>query len=184
MDKRRNIIFIGIMGSGKTTIGKKIARILNYDFIDTDHEIEKITGMTIPDLFKREGELRFRSEETHALKRIKNRKPVVISTGAGIILNKQNREVLKELGIIIFLDADVDTIIERVSRNTNRPLLRVENIREKVKQLINERRNLYLEIADIIIDTGSDRFENIINLIEKKIKNFYNKKWYKKTPYE
>lgn len=172
MDKKRNIIFIGIMGSGKTTIGKKIARNLNYDFIDTDHEIENITGMSIPDLFKKEGELRFRSEETHALKRIENKNPAVISTGAGIILKKQNREIIKNLGIIVFLDADVETIIERVSRNTNRPLLKVDNLEEKVRVLISERRELYLEIADIIIDTGSDRFENIINITEKKIRNF------------
>lgn len=170
MDKKKNIIFIGIMGSGKTTIGKRIAKNLNYDFIDTDNEIEKITGMSISEIFKKEGEIRFRSEETHALKRIVNKTPVVISTGAGIVLKNQNREILKNLGTIIYLDADIDTIIERVSRNKKRPLLNVNNLRETVEKLIAERRELYLEIADIVIDTGLVRFENVVNIVEKEIK--------------
>lgn len=175
MNKKENIIFIGIMGSGKTTLGKKIAKILKYDFIDTDQEIERITGMTVPEIFKKEGELRFRSEETLALKRIEKGPPTVISTGGGIILKSENREIIKKLGIVIYLDADIDVIIERVSRNKNRPLLRVEDIKEKVKQLSLERKDLYLEIADIVINTGSDRFDNIIRLIEKEIHNYQKK---------
>lgn len=175
MDKRKNIIFIGIMGSGKSTIGKKIAKNLNYDFVDTDQEIENITGMSISEIFKKEGEVRFRSEETHALKRIKKDSPVVIATGAGIIMNKENRDIMKKTGIIIYLDADIDIIIERVSRNNNRPLLNVIDIKEKVKHLSKERKEKYLEIADINIDTGSNKFENIIKIIEREINEFQNK---------
>lgn len=176
MKKIDNIIFIGIMGSGKTTIGKKTAKNLNYNFIDTDQEIERITGMKISDIFRKEGELRFRSEETLALKRIKKGPPSVIATGGGIVLKKENRDLIKEMGIVIYLDADVDIITERVSRNKNRPLLRVENIREKVKQLSEQRKDLYLEIADIVIDTGSDRFDNLLLKIEKEIKLFKQNK--------
>lgn len=170
MNKKDSIIFIGIMGSGKTTIGKKIAQIMDYDFIDTDQEIERITGMKVSEIFKKEGELRFRSEETLALKRIGKEAPAVIATGGGIVLKKENRDIIKNMGIVVYLDADVDVITERVSRNKNRPLLREGNIREKVQKLSEERKNLYLEIADIVIDTGSDKFENLLVKIERKIK--------------
>jgi len=170
MNKKDSIIFIGIMGSGKTTIGKKIAQIMDYDFIDTDQEIERITGMKVSEIFKKEGELRFRSEETLALKRIGKEAPAVIATGGGIVLKKENRDIIKNMGIVVYLDADIDVITERVSRNKNRPLLREGNIREKVQKLSEERKNLYLEIADIVIDTGSDKFENLLVKIERKIK--------------
>lgn len=174
MNKKKNIIFVGLPASGKTTIGKKIAKKLNYEFLDTDLEIERITGKKIIDLFKKEGELRFRSEETHALKRIKNLGlnlgPLVIATGGGIILKEENREILKKLGIIVYLKADVDTITERVSRNKNRPLLKNGNIKENLKNFLDEREGLYLDLADIIIDTGINNFEDIIYLMEEKIK--------------
>ncbi len=172
MDKKDNIIFIGIMGSGKTTIGKRIAKSLDYNFIDTDQEIERITGKKVSDIFKKEGELRFRSEETLALKRIEQISPAVIATGGGIVLKKENRDIIKNMGIVIYLDADVEIITQRVSRNKNRPLLRNGDIREKVKKLSEERKDLYLELADIVIDTGSEKFENLLVKIEKEIKLF------------
>jgi shikimate kinase len=175
MEKKDNIVFIGIMASGKTTFGKKIAKAFDINFIDTDQEIERITGMTIPEIFKKEGELRFRSEETLALKRIAHDTPAVISTGGGIVLKKENRDLIKDLGIVVYLDAHTDIIAERVSRNQNRPLLKSGDIKEKVKKLSEERKKYYLEIADIIIDTGSDRFDNIANKIEREIRNFQKK---------
>lgn len=175
MKKSENIIFIGIMASGKTTVGKKIAQKLNYDFIDTDCEIERITGRTINDIFKKDGEIRFRSEETLALKRLKDRKATVISTGGGIVLKEENRRLLKEMGFIVFLDAQAEIIAERAGRNKNRPLLKDGDILEKIKKIKGERNHLYEEIADIKIKTDRASLDFVLRDIEKEIKNEKNK---------
>lgn len=172
MKKPENIIFIGIMASGKTTVGKRIAQKLDYDFIDTDCEIERITGRTINDIFKKEGELRFRSEETLALKRLKDRKSTVISTGGGIILKEENRRLLKEMGIIVYLDAKSEIIAERAARNKNRPLLKDGDILEKIRQLKEERNHLYEGIADIKIKTDRASLDFVVRDIEKIIMNY------------
>lgn len=176
MEKKDNIIFVGIMASGKTTVGKRISQRLNYNFFDTDHEIERITGMTVSEIFRKEGEVRFRSEETLALKRLRDIQASVISTGGGIILKEENRRLLKELGIIIYLDAKSEVIAERASRNMNRPLLKSVDILEKIEELKSEREDLYKEIADLTIKTDKASLEFVVREIEKEIKNLQNKR--------
>lgn len=165
-----NIVFIGLMGSGKTSIGKKVARILGFQFIDTDEYVEKITGKKIAEIFKQEGELRFRSEETLALKRLSGQTQHVISTGGGIVVKEENRNLLKELGMIIYLEASVEKIFERVSGNKKRPLLRGTDVMQKIMELKNQREHLYKEMADLTINTGEKSFDSVVQEIIRSLK--------------
>ena len=171
LEKKSNIVFIGLMGTGKTSIGKRIARVLGYQFIDTDEYVEKITEKKISDIFKKEGELRFRSEETLALRRLSEIKGYVISTGGGIVLREENRKMIKELGFVVHLDASDEKIYKRVSGNKKRPLLQGPGLMEKIIKLREERNPLYSEIADCSINTGELGFDRVIKELVKKIKN-------------
>ena len=165
MEKYNNIVLVGLMGSGKTTIGKKIASAIHYDFLDTDQEIEKISGKTIPHIFRKEGEKRFRSEETLVLKRLLHIKKRVIATGGGIVVKEENRRLLKRLGFIIYLQADTETIYKRVSMNDKRPLLAGPGRREKIEKLSQERKAYYEEIADFSVATDLGTFEQVVKEI-------------------
>lgn len=151
-----NIILIGLMGCGKTTVGKYISRTCKLKFIDTDQMIEKQSGMSIPTIFKVHGEAYFRSMETEVLKKIATKKSMqVISTGGGIIIHPENRELLKTLGFVVWLKTDVDTLYQRVAKCTNRPLLRTANPKEVLSKLIAEREPFYQETAHLVIDTAN-----------------------------
>lgn len=150
------------MGTGKTTIGRKVARRLGLRFIDTDHEIENVTGMTVTDLFKKHGEIRFRSEEKAAVKRIARTENQVIATGGGVVLNPENIEALKQNGIIICLSASAETIYQRVKGKKNRPLLQTENPLETIQEMLSERKPFY-ETADGAVETSGREVEDVAN---------------------
>ena len=150
---RQNIILIGPMGSGKSTIGKVLAKKLNRDFMDSDHFIEQRTGVDIARIFDIEGETGFRDRESKALKTLLDQNNRVVATGGGSVLRSENRALLRSKGYIIFLDTSVNQQLQRLRRDKKRPLLQTENPRERLENLFDARRPIYLDLADLAVKT-------------------------------
>lgn len=152
-----NIILIGLMGCGKTTIGKELHRETSLRFTDTDQMIEHQTGMSIPQIFKAHGESHFRDLETGILRQLHGaaRQSRIISTGGGITIRPENRDLLKKLGFVVWLHTDVNTVYQRISRCTNRPLLQQPNPKAVLGRLMKERHDFYRETAHLTIDTAN-----------------------------
>jgi len=148
----KNIILTGFMGTGKTAVGREIARILQMNLIDIDAEIEKSEKMTINSIFEQFGETRFREIETEMIKKKSGMKNVVISTGGGAVLKQENMKMLRENGVIVCLRAAPETILRRTGSSEDRPLLKVDDPLQKIHDLMNAREPFY-EKADIMIDT-------------------------------
>lgn len=165
-----NIFFVGLMGAGKTTIGRSIAKHLNKDFYDSDHEIEKRTGVNIPLIFELEGEAGFRRREAHVIEELTAMHDIVLATGGGVVLSKENREYLKANGTVIYLRANVHDLWQRTRNDKNRPLLQGGDAKEKLERLFAERDPLYREVASMVIDTGGQPVHQLVNHIEQKLK--------------
>jgi len=159
------------MGSGKTVAARELARILGIKVIDVDTEIEKSTNMTINEIFKKYGELRFREIESETIKQISEKKNVIISTGGGAVLKQENIDALRKYGIVVCLTAAPETILERTRRTADRPLLLVENPLEKIRDLLALRKPFY-EKADIMIDTEYKTPLQIAEEIIERIKGY------------
>lgn len=164
------IFLIGMMGSGKTTIGKILAESLGKKFIDLDKEIELISGKDIPTIFQIEHEEGFRKRETEALQKIINCKSAVIATGGGIILSEKNRIALKKYGIVIYLKANLNELFKRTYNDNNRPLLSTNNPYITIQNLLELREPLYIETSDFIIDTCIGSMNVIIDQILSMLK--------------
>ncbi|MDA2919135.1 shikimate kinase [Desulfobacterota bacterium AH_259_B03_O07] len=168
----KNIFLIGLMGSGKTRVGRIISNNLKLKFCDMDEEIEKNYGMTIAEIFQSHGEAYFRDIETETLKKIAEKAGQVISTGGGVVMKNENWVVLNKNGITIYLRASVDVLWSRIEQDSNneklRPLLQVEDPLGKMKELLSERTTLY-EKALIIIDTDKLDPNNIAERVIKEI---------------
>jgi shikimate kinase len=158
---RRSIVFVGLMGAGKTAIGRKVAEALHLPFVDSDHEIEMVSRMTIPELFERYGEPEFRALEQRVIHRILETGPKVLSTGGGAFMNAQTREVIAEHAVSVWLKAGIDVLFARVSKKQNRPLLKTENPRATLEKLMDERYPVYAE-ADVTVPTREERKEVIV----------------------
>lgn len=166
--KNRNIILIGYMGSGKSTVGRKAARAVEYNFLDTDVLIEEEEGMTISELFETKSEQYFREKETEIIQKlILGPKGNIIATGGGLPLKEGNAQLLKELGTVIYLKAETDTLVKRLSGSTTRPLLKNVDIREKVETMLAIRGPVYEACADLVLQTDNMSFYEIICQIEK-----------------
>jgi shikimate kinase len=146
----RPLVLVGMMGAGKTTVGRRLASRLDRDFLDSDEEIEKAAQMSIPEIFEQRGEAEFRAGETRVIGRVLKEKGIVLATGGGAFVNAETRELVKAEAISVWLKADVDVLFERVSRRSNRPLLKTENPRATLEKLIAERYPIYAE-ADITV---------------------------------
>lgn len=157
-----NIFFVGLMGAGKTTVGKLLAKRLGKTFYDSDHEIETRTGVNIPVIFELEGEVGFRKRETAAIEELTAMHDIVLATGGGAVLSKQNRENLSQHGTVVYLRATVTELWHRTKNDKNRPLLQTDDPRAKLEKLYTERDPLYREIADIVIDTGDQSVGSIV----------------------
>lgn len=162
--KNGPIILIGLMGAGKTTIGKKLAQYLSIPFIDSDHEIEKTAGCTITDIFEQYGEAEFRRVEHEVIRRLIKQSSVVIATGGGAFMHAKTRQLLKEQATTIWLHCNVDTLLERISHHTHRPLLNSGNKREILSDLITTRYPVYAE-ADYIIPCHDNKIETTLTQI-------------------
>jgi len=156
----RVVVFVGLMGAGKTSIGRRVAQALGLPFIDSDHEIEAVSRMTIPELFARYGEPEFRALEQRVIERLLREGPAVVSTGGGAFMNALTRDAISEYGVSVWLKAGLDILMERVSKNQNRPLLRDPDPRGVMERLMAERYPVYAA-ADITVETRDVRREII-----------------------
>lgn len=161
----KNIVLIGFMGTGKSSVGMRLAQKLKRQFIDMDREIERITGLSVSDIFKLHGEIRFRSEEKILSTKLANRNGLVIATGGGVVLNQENIDALRRNGILICLQASAQEIFERVNRRKGtRPLLK-KNLRlEDIEEMLEARESFYAE-ADYRMDTSHKSPEQVSNEI-------------------
>jgi shikimate kinase len=169
----KNVVLIGFMGTGKSTIGRLLANRLNRRFVDTDKEIERITGKTTARLISSHGMVRFRSEEALLVKKLVKEKGLVIATGGGTLLNEENYQLLGENGIFIGLSASHEVIYNRVKRKKkDRPLLDKGNLDEQITKLLEERREIYQKVA-LTVDTGLSSPDETVEEIVRFL-NFSN----------
>lgn len=157
------------MGAGKTTIGRQLAQALGKQFIDSDHEIEARTGVNIPLIFELEGEAGFREREAAMLDELTDRENVVLATGGGAVLREENRRHLKQRGTVIYLQADVGQLLERTRKDKNRPLLQTEDPEGRLTRLLQEREPLYLDLADLVVNTGQGNIRSVVDSILEKL---------------
>lgn len=165
-----NIFLVGLMGAGKTTVGRLLAKHLGKAFYDSDHEIERRTGVNIPLIFEIEGEPGFRTREAAVIKELVQLDNIVLATGGGAILNPGNREALAQRGKVVYLRANVDELWLRTRHDKNRPLLQTDDPQAKLRELFEKRDPLYREIADVIVDTSRQNVQNLVQNLENSLK--------------
>jgi len=154
----RSIVLVGMMGAGKSSIGRRLAARLGIPFIDADAEIESAAGMTIPEIFDKHGEPYFRAGEARVIARLLDNGPQVLATGGGSLMDAQTRALIGEKGVSIWLKADIDVLLKRTKRRNDRPLA------EKIKDLLPIREPLYAQ-ADIVVQSRDEPHENIVDEI-------------------
>lgn len=158
-----SIILVGMMGAGKTTIGRQLAHALGRRFLDLDHEMEARCGVRIALIFDIEGEAGFRKRETALLDECSRLQGMVLATGGGAVLAPENREILKSRGVVVYLRAGVDELYRRVARDRNRPMLKASDPRQRIAELIAQREPLYESVADITLDTGNMPVSQVVH---------------------
>ena len=168
MKAAENIYLIGLMGAGKTTIGRYLAKSLSMPFYDSDKAIEELTGVDIPTIFDYEGEEGFRVREQNMIQELTRMRGIVLATGGGAIIREQNRQALKNTGFVVYLQCSIDKILQRTRRDTQRPLLKTDNPRKKLEQLLLDREAYYLSCADFTIETSSMQSKLVAQVITKK----------------
>ena len=168
----KNIVLVGPMGSGKTTVGRRLARELNQDFFDTDHEIIDKTGVTIDHIFDIEGEEGFRERESKILENLCQMSNIILATGGGIVLLLKNRKILKNAGLVVYLSSSVDQLLRRTSKSKTRPLLENSTDRRKtITELLEARDVYYREVASLVVDTTGKKLHEVINIIIRETEN-------------
>ena len=164
-----SIYLVGLMGAGKTSVGRFLAKRLGKTFYDCDHEIERRTGVKIPVIFDIEGEPGFRARETAVLRELTTLPEIVLATGGGAVINPENRRNLSANGTVIYLRASPSELWQRTRNDRNRPLLQTADPHAKLEQLFAERDPLYREVAAIIVDTGSQSVRSLAHRLEQQL---------------
>lgn len=167
-----NIILIGPMGSGKSTIGSLLAKKLHREFIDSDHYIEEKTGVDIPRIFDVEGEDGFRQRETAALQELSQLNNMVIATGGGSVIKAENQSLLSNSGFIVFLDTSIRQQMSRLKKDKKRPLLQTEDPKSRLEALLQQRKPIYQNLADYIIKTDHKYVKLILSEICKHLPQY------------
>jgi shikimate kinase len=166
---RRNVVLCGFMATGKTSVGKHLAALLEYEFLDMDATIEAETGMSIPQIFASQGEPAFRALECRVVEQVAQRCGCVIATGGGTIANRQNLDNLKRGGIVIALTADPETILLRTGSGESRPMLGKGDHMQRIRSLMEQRAPAYA-MADITVDTSSSSIEEVAEIIVNRLR--------------
>nr|WP_231885943.1 shikimate kinase [Bordetella ansorpii] len=161
-----------MMGAGKTTIGRGLARALGREFVDLDHELEARCGVRVPVIFEIEGEAGFRRREASALQECTQRRAIVLATGGGAILAEENRRLLRERGVVLYLRASVDELYRRTCRDRNRPLLATADPRGTLRQLLTLREPLYHEVAHLVVETGCAPVASLVKSLIPKLQAY------------
>lgn len=169
------VVLVGMMGAGKTTVGREYARRHGLRFVDCDHELEARTGVSVTTIFEIEGESGFRRREAQLLDELTHESDLVLATGGGIVLAPDNRAVLRERGVVVYLNVPAQILWERTRNDKNRPLLQVANPRERIEALYAQRDPLYREVADIIVDGGRGNPSGMVRLVDKAVDQFRKK---------
>jgi len=167
--KAGNIFLVGLMGAGKTTVGKLLAKHLDKTFYDSDHEIERRTGVNIPLIFDIEGEAGFRSREQAMIEELTRKQDIVLATGGGAVLSPQNRAALSEHGTVVYLRATAEDLWLRTRHDRGRPLLQTADPQARLALLFEQRDPLYREIADITVDTSRQSVASLVHQLEQKL---------------
>jgi shikimate kinase len=160
-----NIYLVGPMGTGKTAVGKQLGRMLGEPFIDSDAEIERHAGVDIPYIFEREGEAGFRQREREVLAELCQREGMVLATGGGAVLAPENRHVLRDTGVVVYLETSLAQQLQRVGKGRGRPLLKGADLPQRLAQLREQREPLYQQIADITLSTDNRRVSRVAEMI-------------------
>lgn len=162
----QNVFLVGLMGAGKTSVGRMLAKRINRTFYDTDAEIERATGVKIPVIFDIEGEAGFRAREEKMVEKLTAMDGIVLATGGGAVLSPANRALLKKHGRVIYLRASPEDLWRRTRRDRNRPLLQTANPLARLRELHAQRDPLYTEVADLIVDTGAQSVGTLTTQIQ------------------
>lgn len=169
MDEIRNVVIVGLMGAGKTTVGKALAKRLGWRFFDSDHEIERKTGVSVATVFEIEGEAGFRRREAETLAELCKSERIVLATGGGAVLSAENRTCLSEAGFVVYLKASPQQLYERTRHDRNRPLLQVADPLARLESLYTERAPLYEEVADFVIDSSRCNAHSAVQMLLKEV---------------
>lgn len=164
-----NIFLVGLMGAGKTTIGKLLARQRDLEFLDSDHEIVARCGVTIPTIFEIEGEMGFRKREAAMIDELSRRRGIVLATGGGAVLLEENRANLKSRGTVVYLRCQPQELYLRTRHDKNRPLLQTDDPLRKLKELYAIRHPLYMQAADIVLESGRQSAHSLVHRLENSL---------------
>lgn len=167
-----NVYLIGPMGSGKTSIGQRLAKLLGLEFLDNDHELEKQTGASVGLIFDLEGEEGFRKRETAMLKKLVARQKILLATGGGTVVREENRELLRNSGLVVYLRTSVGQQLRRLSHDKSRPLLQSANREEKLARLAEERNPLYEQLADLTFPSQNRSLDAASRALYKAIQSY------------
>ncbi|MBP6261260.1 MAG: shikimate kinase AroK [Chromatiaceae bacterium] len=169
MKRLNNIFLIGPMGAGKSTIGRQLAEALSFRFEDSDHEIQRRTGVDISTIFEYEGEEGFRNREQQTIADLTNQEGIVLATGGGAILREVSRQNLAARGVVIYLHCSPEQQFSRTNRDRNRPLLQTEDPLERLRQLMDEREPFYRQVADLVVSTEKRGTASVVKEIRRRL---------------
>jgi shikimate kinase len=166
--RKQSIVLVGLMGAGKTTVGRRLADALGMPFKDADHEIEAAAGLTVSEIFEKYGEEDFRDGERKVIARLIEGEPCVLATGGGAFMNEETRALIKEHAVSVWLKAELELLLERVLRRDTRPLLKTGDPRDILGRLMDERYPVYSE-ADVVVESGEGPHSKVVKAIAEEL---------------
>jgi len=171
MMRYQNILIVGPMGAGKSTVGRQLAEALAFEFKDSDQEIQRRTGVDIPTIFEYEGEEGFRNRERQVIDELSQESSIVLATGGGAVLRPDNRQDLTSRGVVIYLHCSPEQQYSRTSRDRNRPLLHTEDPLTRLRELMEERDPLYRQVADFVVSTERRGTSSVVKEISRRLES-------------
>ena len=166
---KKNIILVGLMGAGKSTVGRYLAKRMRRKFYDSDSVITERTGVSIPTIFEIEGEHGFREREEQAITELTQKEGIILATGGGSVIREVNRKAIRRSGTVVYLRGSAELLFSRISHDSNRPLMKTDNPLQTLRDLLAERDPLYMSVADLVINTGKQKVPVLLKEIERKV---------------